>query len=219
MSSRRDFRDLDGADPWKLLGVARDAGPDEIKRSYRRLSRSHHTDVGGNATQQAKLNRAYEILSDPTRRADYALLLNPKKPAAPSEAPRSPEPEEDPFDWSSGPGTTYPPPRQNPRTPPRQPRQDPHTAPPYREPYTAPPYNDPFTAPAYQPRRPGVSRQAVAALLTVPFCSPVSIYLAITALRQIQWSGQRGKSIAWLAHLQNIGLFVWVIIGGVIAKL
>jgi hypothetical protein len=64
-----------------------------------------------------------------------------------------------------------------------------------------------------------VSRQAVAALLTVPFCSPVSIYLAITALRQIQWSGQRGKSIAWLALLLNIGLFVWVIIGGVIAKL
>jgi len=212
MSSRRDFRDLDGADPWKLLGVARDAGPDEIRRSYRRLSRSHHTDVGGNATQQAKLNRAYEILSDPTRRADYALLLNPKKPAAPSEAPRSPEPEEDPFDWSSGPGTTY-------RDSYTAPRRDTYTPPPRQDSYTAPPYNDPFTAPAYQPRRPGVSRQAVAALLTVPFCSPVSIYLAITALRQIQWSGQRGKSIAWLALLLNIGLFVWVIIGGVIAKL
>jgi curved DNA-binding protein CbpA len=218
MSSRRDFRDLDGADPWKLLGVTRDAGPEEIKRSYRRLSRSHHTDVGGDATQQAKLNRAYEILSDPGRRADYALLLNPKKPTAPSEAPRAAEPEEDPFEWSSGPGTTY--------TPPRQPRQDPYTAPPYREPTappyrepTAPPYNDPFTATSYRPRRPGVSRQAVAALLTVPFCSPVSIYLSITALRQIRWSGQRGKSIAWLALLLNIGLFVWVIIGGVIAKL
>lgn len=211
MSSRRDFRDLDGADPWKLLGVARDAGPEEIKRSYRRLSRSHHTDVGGNATQQAKLNRAYEILSDPARRADYALLLDPKPPTAPTQDARR-EPDHDPFEWSTGTGTTYrdsySPPRRNPYTPP--PRQDS---------YTAPPYNNPFTAPAYQPRRPGVSRQAVAALLTVPFCSPVSIYLSITALRQIQWSGQRGKSIAWLALLLNITLFVWVIIGGVIAKL
>ena len=214
MSSRRDFRDLDGADPWKLLGVARDAGPEEIKRSYRRLSRSHHTDVGGDPEQQVKLNRAYEILSDPGRRADYALLLNPKPPTAPKQDLRR-EPDEptgDPFEWSSGAGTSY----RDSYTPPRR---DTYTPPPRQDSYTAPPYNDPFTAPAYQPRRPGVSRQAVAALLTVPFCSPVSIYLSITALRQIQWSGQRGKSIAWLALLLNIGLFVWVIIGGVIAKL
>ncbi|MEV0789411.1 DnaJ domain-containing protein [Kribbella sp. NPDC050459] len=219
MNSRRDFRDLDGADPWKLLGVARDAGPEEIKRSYRRLSRSHHTDVGGSATQQAKLNRAYEILSDPNRRADYAVLLNPKpKPPETPHRPTPDEPADDPFEWSSGPAPT--PPRRDTYTPPRHPRQNPHTAPPYRESYTAPPYNDPFTAPTYQPRRhPGVSRQAVAALLTVPFCSLVSIYLAVTALRQIQWSGQRGKSIAWLALLLNIALFVFVIIGGVLTKL
>jgi curved DNA-binding protein CbpA len=210
MSGARDFRDLNGADPWKLLGVGREAGADEIKRSYRRLSRSHHTDVGGDSTQQVRLNRAYEILSDPTRRADYALLLNRKErpqdyvPPKPHAEPE--EPAADPFDWASGP------PRQNTYTAPpyEQPYQDPYTEspysdPPYRDPYVAPQYRDSYTAPTYRPqRRRGVSRQAIAALLTAFICSPVSIYLAISVLR----NNRPGRPLAWLALLANAGLLI-----------
>lgn len=212
MSSSRDFRDLDGADPWKLLGVSRSAGADEIKRSYRRLSRSHHADVGGDSTQQVKLNRAYEILTNPTRRADYALLLQrkerPQDSVRPAPAPEPDEPVADPFTWSSTP------PRQNSYTPPpyEQPYQDPYT----ESPYADPPYRDTYAAPTYQaPTRGGVSGQAVAALLTVAFCAPLSIYLAITALRTIRATGQRGKAIAWLALLGNAFFIVFAIIGGI----
>ncbi|WP_410785282.1 DnaJ domain-containing protein [Kribbella sp. C-35] len=229
MSSSRDFRDLDGADPWKLLGVGREAGADEIKRSYRRLSRSHHTDVGGDSTQQVKLNRAYEILTDPIRRADYALLLHRKERPqdfvrpTPQADPEPDEPAADPFAWSSGPAPTSTPPRQDRyKAPPyEQPYQDPYTEspyadPPYRDSYTAPPYRDSYTAPTYQTqRRGGVNGQAVAALLTAAFCAPLSIYLAVTALRTIQVTGQRGKTVAWLALLGNVVFVVFAVIGGI----
>ncbi|TCC10337.1 J domain-containing protein [Kribbella soli] len=223
MTSSRDFRDLDGADPWKLLGVSRSAGAEEIKRSYRRLSRSHHTDVGGDSRQQVKLNRAYEILTDPTRRADYALLLQRKerpqdfvRPTARTE-PEPDEPVADPFDWASGPGRTGTPPRQDRYTAPpyEQPYQDPYTEspyadPPYRDSYTAPQYRDSYTAPTYRPqRRRGVSGQAVGAVLTAFICSPVSIYLSISVLR----NNRPGRPLAWLAILINVGLLAFSIIG------
>ncbi|MGZ0151409.1 DnaJ domain-containing protein [Kribbella sp. WER1] len=212
MSAVRDFRDLGGADPWNLLGVRRDADADEIRRSYRKLSRSHHTDVGGDATEQAKLNRAYEVLRDPTRRAEYLELLNgpPKPPEQPEPDPE--EPAEDPFEWSSGPYT------QHAQTPPRQPGpqyQDPYTARTYRDPYatqphvdaeipdpfTAPPYRGPYSEPFRSGQKPGVNRFAIAALPTVLVCMPISIALAIRALRTIRRTGERGKILAWLALL------------------
>jgi hypothetical protein len=219
MSSNRDFRDLGGADPWKLLGVGRDAGAEEIKRSYRRLSRDHHTDVGGSADQQARLNRAYEILSDPNRSAGYALLLQRKSQPPPARKPE-PEPEPDPFEWNTGPAPGSPPPRQNSYSAPRQ-----HTAPrsedPYADPHQAPPYRDPYTAPRYedihyeQPptTRGGLSGQAVAALLTVVLCQPISIILAIKALRTIRRTGQRGKTLAWLALFLDLAVIAFTIYG------
>ncbi|TDW87416.1 DnaJ-like protein [Kribbella pratensis] len=221
MSSSRDFRDLDGADPWKLLGVTRSAGAEEIKRSYRRLSRSHHTDVGGDSTQQVKLNRAYEILTDPTRRADYALLLQRKerpqdfvRPTRPTE-PEPDEPSADPFDWASGPGPTSTPPRQDTYD---QAYRDPYTEspyadPPHRDSYTTPPDGDSYTAPTYRTqRRGGVSGQAVGALLTAFICSPISIYLAISVLR----NNRPGRPLAWLAILINVGLLGFSIFGGLL---
>jgi hypothetical protein len=228
MSVGRDFRDLAGADPWKLLGVARDADADEIRRSYRRLSRSHHTDVGGDADQQARINRAYAVLSDPTRRADYAQLLDrPKQqPTANPTGFAEPDPNDppaDPFEWSTGPAPSntqpYAPPRQ-PSPPPRQPytsRREPYVAPPYQQtpqqdPYVAPPYRDPYSAPSYPTQRRGLSGRAVAALITVVICSPLSVILAIQALRTMRWSGQRGKTLAWLALAFDalfIGSFVY----------
>lgn len=235
MSASRDFRDLGGADPWKLLGVGRDAGAEEIKRSYRRLSRNHHSDLGGNADQQARLNRAYEILSDPSRSAGYALLLhrNSEPPADHRRRPEPDEPVDDPFQWASGPGPTTGAPRS---TPPRQdnvppyrsryttpPHQDSHSAPPYQDPYKAPPYREPYTAPRYDdtyyaqpPRRGGVNWQAIAALITAVTCVPVSILLSIAALRTMRSSGERGKTLVWIALAINVAVVAFTVWGRIV---
>src|SRR4029453_15773477 len=59
------------------MGVARDAGQDEIKRVYRRLARKFHPDVSKeeNAEEKFKeVQEAYEVLKDPQRRAAYDQL-------------------------------------------------------------------------------------------------------------------------------------------------
>ena len=62
-------------DYYDVLGVARDASPDDIKRAYRSLARTHHPDVAQDKAQAEhhfkEINEAYEVLSDPNKRAQY----------------------------------------------------------------------------------------------------------------------------------------------------
>jgi molecular chaperone DnaJ len=61
-------------DYYKVLGVARDAKPDEIKKAYRRLARKYHPDVnpGQEAEEQFKrISEAFDVLSDPKKREIY----------------------------------------------------------------------------------------------------------------------------------------------------
>lgn len=61
--------------PYEVLGVARDASTDEIKKVYRRLARETHPDLNpGDAKAEARfkdISVAYEILADPERRKQF----------------------------------------------------------------------------------------------------------------------------------------------------
>lgn len=64
-------------DYYKMMGVARDASQDEIKRAYRKLASKYHPDVSKepNAEEKFKeVQEAYEVLKDPERRAAYDQL-------------------------------------------------------------------------------------------------------------------------------------------------
>jgi molecular chaperone DnaJ len=61
-------------DYYEVLGVARNADQDELKRAYRRLARKYHPDVNkdpGAEETFKEINRAYEVLSEPEIRARY----------------------------------------------------------------------------------------------------------------------------------------------------
>ncbi len=62
-------------DPYEVLGVARDASEQDVKKSFRRLARELHPDVNAHDPQAEEKFKeaaeAYEILSDPERRATY----------------------------------------------------------------------------------------------------------------------------------------------------
>ena len=64
-------------DYYKILGVARDASADDIKKAYRKLARKYHPDVSKekNAEESFKeVSEAYETLRDPEKRAAFDQL-------------------------------------------------------------------------------------------------------------------------------------------------
>ena len=67
MANKRDY--------YEVLSVSKEAAPEEIKKAYRRLARAAHPDVNKDDPQAEEkfkeINEAYEVLSDPQKRAAY----------------------------------------------------------------------------------------------------------------------------------------------------
>jgi len=58
-------------DYYQILGVSRDASPDEIKKAYYKLAHKHHPDKGGEEKKFKEINEAYQTLSDKEKRTQY----------------------------------------------------------------------------------------------------------------------------------------------------
>jgi molecular chaperone DnaJ len=64
--------------PYEILGVDRNANADEIKKAYRKLSKEHHPDKGGNEDKFKDVAAAYDILSDPQKKQNYDMFGDAK---------------------------------------------------------------------------------------------------------------------------------------------
>lgn len=84
-------------DYYDVLGVARDAPAEAVKKAYRKLARRFHPDLSKAPEAEARMkevNEAYAVLSDPERRAAYDQLL--------ARGARAGQAFEPPPDWDSG---------------------------------------------------------------------------------------------------------------------
>ena len=66
MADKRDY--------YEVLGVSKQASPDEIKRAYRKKAKQYHPDINKEPGAEEKfkeVQEAYEVLSDPNKKATY----------------------------------------------------------------------------------------------------------------------------------------------------
>tara|TARA_R110000737_G_scaffold277428_1_gene284130 strand:- start:322 stop:1251 length:930 start_codon:yes stop_codon:yes gene_type:complete len=61
---------------YDILGVGKDSTTEEIKREYRRLSKEHHPDKGGDENRFKEISEAYGTLGNENKRTNYDNTLN-----------------------------------------------------------------------------------------------------------------------------------------------
>ena len=76
---------------YEILGVPRQATPEQIQLRYRQWARKYHPDVAADKANAqnvfAQINAIYEVLHDPKRRAEYDRSLPPAPGADPQHSP------------------------------------------------------------------------------------------------------------------------------------
>ena len=63
-------------DYYTILGVNKNADPDEIKKAYRKMAAQHHPDKGGDTAKFQEVQKAYETLSDPQKSNNTIILIH-----------------------------------------------------------------------------------------------------------------------------------------------
>jgi DnaJ-class molecular chaperone len=58
-------------DPYKVLGIEKSADARDVKKAYFDLAKRHHPDKGGNEEEFKKIQKAYDVLSDPQKRGFF----------------------------------------------------------------------------------------------------------------------------------------------------
>lgn len=56
---------------YDILGVNKEASPEEIKKAYRKMAMQHHPDKGGDEAKFKSVQEAYDVLSDDQKRSNY----------------------------------------------------------------------------------------------------------------------------------------------------
>ena len=86
---------------YDILGVSSFAPPDEIRAKYRKLIQRIHPDLDGPAALFRQVQEAYEVLSDPARRATYDRALR-NGAASPPPSSQKAEPQDTASPGSAG---------------------------------------------------------------------------------------------------------------------
>ena len=103
-------------DYYNILEVTPTATPTELRRSYRRLARKYHPDLNrhnpDNDQRIKRLNEAYNVLSDPAKRAAYDAkraaqaerirLAEEQRQRAQAAMQAAQQPQEPQMTWAEG---------------------------------------------------------------------------------------------------------------------
>lgn len=61
---------------YEALGLSKNATASEIKNAFKKMAKEYHPDLGGDSEKFKSVNEAYQILNDPSKKAEYDIKLN-----------------------------------------------------------------------------------------------------------------------------------------------